>query len=169
MTLFALLSLDERLEVGQILFVIPGFTCEIEDPDPLCRFLWDLALIRAGVWRVHARYGAEHCFSLVCGGRRARLVHLLTKLLKVVGSVFCFRLAYARFVGFICRLHEAVNAMRDFAFRVGREQTVPMPSKHATEIEDAGLGPSGAFRHILVRIADIYIYIGVYPSENLYK
>ena len=141
----------------------------MDDPDPLCGFPWDLALIRAGVWRVHARYGAEHCFSLVCGGRRARLVRLLTKLLKVAGSVFCFRLAHARFVGFICRPHEIVNAMRASAFRVGREQTVPMRSKHATEIEDAGLGPSGAFRHILVHIVGIYIYFHVYTPENLCK
>lgn len=167
MTLFALLSLDECLKMGQILFVIPGFTCEMEDLDPLCGFLWDLALIRAGVWRVHARYGAEHCFSLVCGGRRARLVRLLTKLLKVAGSVFCFRLAHAQFVGFICRLHEIVIAMHDFAFRVGREQTVPMPSKRATEIGDAGVGPSGAFRHMLVHIVGIYIYFRVYTPENL--
>lgn len=59
--------------------------------------------------------------------------------------------------------------MLDFAVRVGREQTVPTPSKHATEIEDAGLGPSGASRHIPVHIAGIYIYFRVYTPENRYK
>ena len=59
--------------------------------------------------------------------------------------------------------------MLDFAVRVGREETVPTPSKHATEIEDAGLGPSGALRHILVHIVGIYIYFRVYTPENLCK
>lgn len=145
MTLFALLSLSEGLVVGRILFVIPGFTCEMESPDPPCGFLWDLALIRAGVWRVHARYGAEHCFSLVCGGRRTRLVRLLTKLLEVAGLTFCFRLAHARIVIFICRVHEVVNAMLDTVSRVGRELTVPAPSQHAAEIEDASLDRVGHF------------------------
>lgn len=38
MTLFALLSLNECLVVGRIVLVIPGFTCELEDPDPPCGF-----------------------------------------------------------------------------------------------------------------------------------
>lgn len=145
--------------------VIPGFTCEMDDPDPLCGFPWDLALIRAGVWRVHARYGAEHCFSLVCGGRRARLVRLLTKLLKVAGSVCCFRPAHARFVVFICRLHDIVMQCLISLFESAENRLCRRPVSMQPKLK---MQTSDRVGHLVISLFTlrVFIYIFVYIPQK---